>query len=633
MDNRTKLPDFEKGMVIFMNQKKFMFSLFDVKSDKPRTLKGSLVLFVLGCWIVPIVLFLIFSLGFYRKAYVEKNHRLIQNTVENTSYLVSTKIDENIHLLQKPSYEREWERSWSSMKKQGMSENEFLRVIKSSLQSKYSIDKRFNTYVFYLEGYDEPKCYSSRIGYSYKDYLKNVDEKITSLRKADNNYVQLKIYNNRLYILRNLYTVADYQKYGTLVVELNTDALFDEFLMEHPENIAISIDENENLLFNGSNRYVENLHEKRLYDKLIMSMNLTGNNESVVVEDGLYMGYGYQRKADNYKLAILYPAKKSDIFASLYQLYGILGIFVLLLIPFIILTVGFLHVQVEEPVKKLVVLSKRISKGNMGITEEARMPNQEMQYLISSMNDMSTQIHHLFNSVYNEKLLRKDAQIMALQAQINPHFLNNTLEIMNWQARMAEDVTVSRMIEALGTVLDHSMNRENQKEIYLSEELRCVDAYLYIMSMRFGQRLEIERQVDDSLLWIRVPQLILQPLIENAILHGIERVKSGKITIHVHHDGCFTYLDVINTGKEISVEKVEGIQRILEDANMIPEGSGKHTSIGIRNVNNRIKLVYGESYGLKVSLLPDKRFLSRILIPYLCQEESEENKKTSLDKE
>lgn len=93
--------------------------------------------------------------------------------------------------------------------------------------------------------------------------------------------------------------------------------------------------------------------------------------------------------------------------------------------------------------------------------------------------------------------------------QINPHFLNNTLEIMNWQARMSGDITICKMIESLGTVLDYHMDREDKRVIRLSEELRCADAYFYIISMRFGKRLVVERKIDNGLLQAMVPQLIL----------------------------------------------------------------------------------------------------------------------------
>ena len=234
-----------------------------------------------------------------------------------------------------------------------------------------------------------------------------------------------------------------------------------------------------------------------------------------------------------------------------------------------------------------------------------------------SFDSMSAQVKYLFDYVYDEKLARKDAQIQALQAQINPHFLNNTLEMMNWQVRMSGNVEVSKMIESLGTVLDYRMNRADVKEILLAEELQCIDAYFYIMSMRFGQRLSISRQVDEDLLYIMVPPLILQPLVENAIIHGVEAVKNAEIKIQIYHDEEKVYLEVLNTGKALTEEGKERIRALLNDEDyQIKQAPGKHTSIGIRNVNRRIHLVYGEDYGLTITQNEDLVTTSRITLPY-----------------
>ncbi|HCA69648.1 MAG TPA: two-component sensor histidine kinase, partial [Lachnospiraceae bacterium] len=199
-------------------------------------------------------------------------------------------------------------------------------------------------------------------------------------------------------------------------------------------------------------------------------------------------------------------------------------------IPVFIYMLYFVSHHITKPMSRMIQAAQDIEKGDIGMQIEGEpMPNKEFAVLMESFNHMSSEIKYLFHTAYNEKIARKDAKILALQSQINPHFLNNTLEMMNWQARMAGDVTVSKMIEALGTLLNSSMSRSNKKMIPLSEELRSVDAYCYIISMRFGKRLKIEKEIDENLLQTMVPRLILQPLIENAVVHGVETVKSGII--------------------------------------------------------------------------------------------------------
>jgi two-component system sensor histidine kinase YesM len=265
----------------------------------------------------------------------------------------------------------------------------------------------------------------------------------------------------------------------------------------------------------------------------------------------------------------------------------------------------------------MVDAAGQLEKGDIGMQIEGRtMPNLEFEVLKTSFNQMSSEIKYLFDYAYSEKLARKDAKIIALQSQINPHFLNNTLEMMNWQARMSGDVTVSKMIEALGTLLNYSMSRENKKMINLAEELRCVDAYCYIISMRFGKRLKIEKEIDTELLQLPVPQLILQPLIENAVVHGVETVKSGTIWIKVYQQEKNAILQIVNTGKEMTKEDIERIDDILNGKYLqSQEDTGKHEALGIHNVNERIKLIYGEDYGLTIRPLNEEETASTITLP------------------
>ena len=163
------------------------------------------------------------------------------------------------------------------------------------------------------------------------------------------------------------------------------------------------------------------------------------------------------------------------------------------------------------------------------ISEEAA--NREFQYLKEAFNQMSGRLKYQFDHIYEEELALKDARIMALQSHINPHFMNNTLEIINWEARLAGNDKVSEMISSLGTLLDAALDRKKQPEVPLKEELTYVKAYLFIMKERFGKRLEVTLKIPEELYQKKVPRLILQPVIENAIAHGVQVQGTGKVRI------------------------------------------------------------------------------------------------------
>ncbi|WP_195989768.1 histidine kinase [Clostridium sp. D53t1_180928_C8] len=372
-----------------------------------------------------------------------------------------------------------------------------------------------------------------------------------------------------------------------------------------------------NALIAKSNFFEDERKSNILKDSLT-NYSADDNNKLIISQNKNYYGYLLQVKHDDYHLGILLTIDKGIVNAEMNHLYGMIFILLIITIPVLIIIAYFLNRQITAPIRKLVQASQEMESGKLGVTIDGEeMPNKEFKYLQHSFNNMSKRVEYLFNYAYDEKLAKKDAKILALQAQINPHFLNNTLEIMNWQARMSGDITLCKMIESLGTVLDYHMDREDKRLIYLSEELRCVDAYFYIISMRFGQRLIVEREIDNELLQAMLPQLILQPILENAVVHGIETVRTGVIKLKIYHDNKKIFIEVINTGKPMTKEDKDIIEKILfGDPEVIKPVPGKHASLGIRNVNERIKLIYGENYGLTIEPIEEGKTRSLICIPY-----------------
>lgn len=594
---------------------------------KPGSLKQKILVFLILCWGVPIAVFFAFTTISYRKGIIEKAEGLMEDELENVAAFTSIRIGDAITLCQRPSYEKTWEIAWKNFKEGKCSDSEYLQEVNSSLKGKFYLDERFNMYAFYRYGYEYPECFSSRAGISYNSYTGEIQPEIMDIVDMDTSYAYVRIVDGRIFIIRNLYTTVDYERYGTLVVELNKNKVFQDVPADIRKHMVVCIGSNKDVVnFTDGETGDEKLTE--LSEELLLKYDGVSNRKMDKIQNEAYNGYLYQEHYDNYHIGVIIFGKKSEIYSSLYEFYTIAALMLALFVPLFVYGVFFLRKHIQIPIERILQASKRMEEGEIGIAVEGGgMPNSEFQYMKESFDSMSAQVKYLFDYVYNEKLARKDAQIQALQAQINPHFLNNTLEMMNWQARMSGNTIVSKMIEALGTVLDYRMNRANVKEIHLAEELQCIDAYFYIMSMRFGQRLQIERKVDEELLYIMVPPLILQPIVENAIVHGVEAVKNGKIRLRIYHDVENVYLEVRNTGKEMTKEARDRIRAILQgDEDKIPKDTGRHTSIGIRNVNQRIRLVYGEEYGLTIVQEENLETVSTITIPY-----REENEDISLN--
>ena len=217
----------------------------------------------------------------------------------------------------------------------------------------------------------------------------------------------------------------------------------------------------------------------------------------------------------------------------------------------------------------------------------------EIGTLVKSFNSMTGQINILVNEVYKEKLHSKQAELESLQAQINPHFLYNTLECINWKALAHGEKEISQMILALSEMFRFNLSGKT-KETSLSEEIQNIRNYLLLQKKRFQDKLDFFIDIPDELLEIRVLKFTLQPLVENSIHHGVGNIEgNGKVYIIGEDYNEEIRLYVIDNGNGIDEELMK---RILngEERGSQTRGHGK----GVFNVNERIKLHFGEEYGL-----------------------------------
>lgn len=211
--------------------------------------------------------------------------------------------------------------------------------------------------------------------------------------------------------------------------------------------------------------------------------------------------------------------------------------------------------------------------------------------------------------------LATSMELKALQSQINPHFLGNTLEVINWEARLAGDVKVSMMLEALSTILEATMDRSHRSTIRLSEELHYVNAYLTIIGHRLGRRLTVEREIDESLLEMQVPRLVMQPILENAVEHGVGNKQHGVIVIRARRENSEWMSLEVENDSPLTPDAEARIRALLTSEEQ-PAGIGA-TSLGIRNVHQRLRILYGEESGLSVKTTKNGSTLSsmRVRLP------------------
>lgn len=247
---------------------------------------------------------------------------------------------------------------------------------------------------------------------------------------------------------------------------------------------------------------------------------------------------------------------------------------------------------VSRPVRDIRTAMKNMEHGDLAVHVESRR-NDEMGALVASFNHMANKLKILVQEQKKAQEKLRRAELKALQAQINPHFLYNTLDSINWMARAGEISQVGEMINSLSIFFRISLSG-GKMFITVEEELRHVENYILIQKKRYEKYLDYKIEVPEKLYNCSCLKMILQPLVENAIYHGIkEKGQRGIIRITAEEMGDMLLFYVTDTGKGMSLEKLSELEQMMKKG--IEYDS---SSYGVINVQQRIQTCYGEQYGL-----------------------------------
>ena len=265
------------------------------------------------------------------------------------------------------------------------------------------------------------------------------------------------------------------------------------------------------------------------------------------------------------------------------------------------------NTSILKPIKLLSKEMERVKKGNFDIDLKI-MNKDEIGDLSNLFSDMVSKIRELIDSDYKSKIREKEAEVIAIQSQINPHFLYNTLDSIRWMAVGNKDYAVGEQIEALSDIFRHVLNKGKDMTT-IKEELDHLNNYIFIQKSRYGDRIFVDIQVDDSLMEYITPKLILQPLVENSFQHGLEsKVEGGKIHIQIEKLESGIKFSVTDDGMGTNQDKI---------TKMISSKTESHNVFALNNINDRIQLKFGKEYGLKFSSQVGKGTTVEVVIPQL----------------
>ena len=551
-----------------------------------RPLQGQMTFIILLCWLLPMVLAAAILGNYLSAGLGEQTRQSIAEQFQLNLQMGADRVESAVEASRLPSYDPEFRSAWNQYTR----DHEYASLYRrcSALFTRlYQADSRFRYAVFCFS--EDPAERTITVACSNAGLLssRQVREQwqsdlpaVLALAAGLDTSVGFLESGGEVYLVRNLMD-SDYRPIGVLALALDRSYYFEDLaLLSWASGVTVELGADTVLTVKG-----DAPPDAPDLEYVVRERDFILRGRAAVDYDTLMAG-----------------------FRSYQWLLAVMGLSLLLLLLF---TVRFFRRRISQPIDALMAGAADIREGKWGRQVDIHTGSQEFEYLTDSFNQMSAQLQSQFDRLYQEELARRDAEIKALQSHINPHFLNNTLETINWQARMSGDVKASKMIEALSTVMDAALDRKGMPEVRLAEEMTYVHAYLYIIKQRFGKRVRVDIDLPDELMDCKVPRLILQPVIENAVEHGVGFGGQGHIVLRGYRREGFLILEIENDGG-LSQKDAEHIDRLLSpDYDMAREPSG---NIGIANVNRRLRILYGPECGLSVFAGERKLVTARLTV-------------------
>jgi two-component system sensor histidine kinase YesM len=353
------------------------------------------------------------------------------------------------------------------------------------------------------------------------------------------------------------------------------------------------------------NRIISNseggAYGKMLNDQFIKNLKDESGQVTLHIDGCEYLMVYDTIKQTSWKQIVLLPTQA--YMGSMSALPRITFISSLLLIILLILIVGIITKNMSGNMRALKNAMSELGNGNLAAS--IPMPDdREFGLLANGFNQMGEKIHTLISENYEIKLRQKEAQLAALNLQMNPHFLYNTLSTINWIAIDNDQQEISLALTHLSDMLHRSYGIKDDM-VTVSQDLRWLEDYLYIMKLRFENRITFEYDIESELMDTVIPRNMFQPLVENAIIHGLQDVEvNGRVKIEAHlkedHTRVFSVID-------------NGVGFNENDLSVIlSKGS---SGIGLSNLNYRLQAIYHDAYQIKVTTNQNSGTVISILLP------------------
>lgn len=385
------------------------------------------------------------------------------------------------------------------------------------------------------------------------------------------------------------------QSIGILLFFVSSDLFQDCFsnpLFQDPGTEFYLIDENRRVVYSDQEGVTASVLDTPAFGQVLDTGTgnfvwkdlETGEKSIIVCEKSSTSGW-----------TLVTVTSEKEAYGKLHAIWRLAGVIGLLYVGFMLLAYYILSKGVFRPIGRLDRGMKKVSAGEFGHIEEEKDAGRddEISHVIRRYNEMVDQIENLMAEIREEEKAKNSERIKVLSMQISPHFVYNTLNTIKWMAAANRQDNICRMIESLVKMM-RSVTYQTNEEISLREELELLDCYVYIQKMRF-LNFEVEYRIPEELLDYKVNKLVLQPFVENCIQHAFPETEDmGVIRINAEKQEDALVLLVEDNGRGFEVEKV----KFSQDADK------REDHVGIPNVSERLRLNYGEEYGIRIESAP-----------------------------
>lgn len=540
-------------------------------------LTGKLVVIYLLAGFVPVIIILSITYMEMKKILWDRETTILQSYVRQTTDAMDNELEIYNNLSKYISYNQSIAKILSADQSAYQNYEQFSTVIDPLLSSIMYFHENVNQVTIYTDASDVK--HGSTVA-----PLKDLSDGTHAYDDLDNNiHWRIDMENHTAFSVSRMAMLEQRGAKGVLYVSVDYDSVFQPFYTETMfDNYGLVIeDEYGNTIF-AKNTFAD--------DKAAYELNVDQFKALREMENSGYQFIDRTSNATGWNICVYKPDRL--IISSVQPILIIAGVAILVSMFAGITCIHIISEFITKRIKKLQKTMKATETGNLGMVIENDSAD-EIGDLINGYNSMSKRLDETVNEVYQSKIKEKEYEMRALQAQINPHFLYNSLSMINWKALEADQDDISHITLALSTFYRTALNK-GKNILLVKDEIANIKSYLDIQLAMHDNSFDVVYDIDDSILKYETLNLILQPLLENAIGHGIDVKTDGRGEIRIEGKENGDFLDFTVSDNGVGMTKTQAAMILSKSSN----------GYGVSNVNERIKLYYGEQYAVKIDSTP-----------------------------